>query len=92
VNPKLKLLADGQGGVYSRGQAADSGYTPGQIHDRIRDGRWERIRYGQYAEAVDLSHLAPWDQQGLKHRRLVHAVLNSMRPSSITMRFIRIRR
>jgi hypothetical protein len=85
VNPKLKLLADGQGGVYSRGQAADSGYTPGQIHDRIRDGRWERIRYGQYAEAVDLSHLAPWDQQSLKHRRLVHAALNSMRPGTVAV-------
>ncbi|TCO47660.1 putative AbiEi antitoxin of type IV toxin-antitoxin system [Kribbella antiqua] len=85
MNPKLKLLAEGQGGVFSRGQAADCGYTPGQIHDRIRDGRWQRIRYGQYAEAADLSHLTPWDQQGQKHRRLVHAVMNSMRPGSVAV-------
>lgn len=85
VNPKLKLLADGQGGVYSRVQAADSGYTPSQIHDRIRDGRWERIRYGQYAEAVDLSHLAPWDQEIMRHQRLVHAVMNSLRPGTVVV-------
>jgi hypothetical protein len=85
VNPKLKLLAAAQGGVFSRGQAADCGYTPGQIHDRIRDGRWVRIRYGQYAEAADLSHLAPWDQQNVRHRRLVHAVMNSMRPGSVAV-------
>jgi hypothetical protein len=81
----LKLLAAEQGGVYSRGQAADCGYTPGQIHDRIADGRWERIRYGQYAEAVDLSHLPPWDQQKVRHLRLVHAVMNSMRPGTVAM-------
>jgi hypothetical protein len=85
VNPKLKVLAEGQGGVYSRAQAADCGYTPGQIHDRIQDGRWERIRYGQYAEAVDLSHLAPWDQLSLRHRRLVHAVMNSLRPGTVAV-------
>jgi hypothetical protein len=85
VNPKLKLLTARQGGVFSRGQAADCGYTPGQIHDRIADGRWERIRYGQYVEAVDLSHLTPWEQQSVRHRRLVHAVMNSMRPGSVAV-------
>ncbi|TDW97888.1 hypothetical protein EV647_2581 [Kribbella sp. VKM Ac-2566] len=85
VNPKLKLLADTQGGVYSRGQAADCGYTPGQINDRIQDGRWERIRHGQYAEAVELDHLPAWDQQSLKHRRLVHAVMNSMSPGRVAV-------
>lgn len=85
MNPKLKLLAEKQGGVYSRRQAADCGYTRGQIHDRIQDGRWERIRHGQYAEAVELSLLPPWDQDLLKHRRLVHAVMNSMRPSTVAV-------
>ncbi|TDO59763.1 putative AbiEi antitoxin of type IV toxin-antitoxin system [Kribbella sp. VKM Ac-2571] len=85
MNPKLKLLAESQGGVYSRGQAAECGYTAGQIHDRIQDGRWQRIRRGQYAEAVETSHLPPWDQQSLNHRRLVHAVMNSMRPGSVAV-------
>lgn len=85
MNPKLKLLAEGQEGVFSRGQAADCGYTPGQIHDRIRDGRWVRIRYGQYAEATDLSHLAPWDEQLLRHRRLVHAVMNSLGSGAVAV-------
>jgi hypothetical protein len=85
MNPKLKVLAATQGGVYSRGQAADCGYTPGQIHDRIQDGRWERIRHGQYAEAIELSHLPPWEAQALRHRRLVHAVMNSLRPGTVAV-------
>ncbi|MFF0338667.1 hypothetical protein [Kribbella sp. NPDC004875] len=85
MNPKLKLLAGRQGGVYTRRQAAECGYTLGQIRERIRDGRWERIRYGQYAEAVDLEHLAPWDRQIVVHRRLVHAVLNSLRPGDVAV-------
>jgi hypothetical protein len=85
VNPKLKLLAGRQGGVFSRGQAGDCGYTPDQIRERLADGRWIRIRYGQYAEAADLSHLAPWDQQSVRHRRLVHAVMNSMRPGAVAV-------
>lgn len=85
MNPKLKLLAAQQGGVYSRAQAADCGYTPAQVRDRIQDGRWERIRYGQYAEAVELDHLPPWERDLLRHRRLVHAVMNSMRPGSVAV-------
>ncbi|GAB3939384.1 type IV toxin-antitoxin system AbiEi family antitoxin domain-containing protein [Kribbella albertanoniae] len=85
MNSKLKLLAEGQNGVFSRGQAADCGYTPGQIRDRIRDRRWVRIRHGQYAEAVDLSHLPPWEQLLLSHRRLVHAVMNSMGADTVAV-------
>ncbi|MFD7153790.1 type IV toxin-antitoxin system AbiEi family antitoxin domain-containing protein [Kribbella sp. NPDC059898] len=85
MNPKLKLLADLHGGVFTRPQAAECGYTSGQIHDRIQDGRWERIRHGQYAEAVDRTHLPPWDQQTLRHRRLIHAVMNSMRPGTVAV-------
>lgn len=85
VNPMLKLLAARQGGVFSRAQAGDCGYTPDQMRDRLADGRWERIRYGQYAEAIELSHLAPWDQQGVRHQRLVHAVMNSMRSGTVAV-------
>ncbi|MGY4770999.1 type IV toxin-antitoxin system AbiEi family antitoxin domain-containing protein [Kribbella sp. CWNU-51] len=85
MNPKLKRLADRQGGVFSRGQASDCGYTPDQIRDRIKDGRWERIRYGQYTEAAELSELTPWDLQLVKHRRLVHAVMNSIRPGAVAV-------
>ncbi len=85
MNPKLKLLAGKQGGVYARSQAVECGYTLSQIHDRIQDGRWERIRHGQYAEAVELSHLPPWDQHVLRHRRLIHAVMNSMRAGAVAV-------
>lgn len=82
MNPELKRIALGQGGVVSSRQARNAGYTRDQILERLADGRWERVRYGQYAERVDLSGLPPWDRQIVEHRQLVHAAVNSMRPGS----------
>jgi hypothetical protein len=82
VNPQLKAVAVQQGGVFSRRQAIGAGYTPEQIKERLGDGRWERVRHGQYAERADLTHLAPWERQICRHRRLVHAAMNSMRPGT----------
>lgn len=85
VNPMLAVVADRQGGVFSRAQALACGYTPQGIRDRVRSGRWVRVRYGQYAEAVDLSRLAPWDQELARHRRSVSAVMNAMRPGAVAV-------
>lgn len=79
VNPKLEAIAIRQGGVFSRRQAIGAGYTPEQIQDRLGDGRWERIRHGQYAERADVGQLPPWEQQLHRHRRLVYAAMNAMR-------------
>jgi hypothetical protein len=79
VNPILEAVAAHQGGVFSRRQAIDAGYTPEQIKERLGDGRWERVRHGQYAERADVTRLAPWERQLFRHRRLVHAAVNSMR-------------
>jgi hypothetical protein len=85
VNPKLKVIAARQGGVFGRAQVFSCGYTLEQFRERVGDGRWQRVRHGQYAERVDLSHLAPWDQRIWRHRRLIHAVLNSMGPASVAV-------
>jgi predicted transcriptional regulator of viral defense system len=85
VNPQLKLIAERQGGVFGRQQAIASGYTPGQIRRRLKDGRWVRIRHGQYGERLDLSALPPWEQARQDHRRLVHAVVKSWRPGAIAV-------
>lgn len=85
MNPELKRIASGQGGVVSTGQATKAGYTKEQIRERLADGRWERLRYGQYAEKVDLSGWAPWDRPVIRHRRLVHAAVNSMLPGSVVV-------
>lgn len=82
MNLKLKAVAGRQGGVFSRRQALQSGYTPDQIQDRLRDGRWERVRHGQYVERTDLNHLPPWERQLVVHRRLVYAAVNAMRPGT----------
>ena len=82
VNPNLKAVAVRQGGVFSRRQAIDAGYTHEQIQQRLHDGRWQRVRHGQYAERFDASQLDPWERQLQLHRRLVHAAVNSMRPGS----------
>ena len=85
MNPVLAGLAGKQGGVFSRAQALACGYTPQGIRDRMRAGRWVRVRYGQYAEAPDLSGLAPWDQELARHRLSVYAVMNAMRPGSVAV-------
>lgn len=82
MNSKLKIVAGRQGGVFSRRQAMDSGYTHEQIQERLGDRRWERVRHGQYAERIELDHLTPWERQIQLHRRLVHAAVNSMRPGT----------
>lgn len=85
MNPKLKLLAGRQGGVFSRAQALATGYTPRQVLDRLADGRWERIRHGQYAERVDRTGLPPWDRARSHHVRAIHAVMNSLRPGTVVV-------
>ncbi|WP_442914481.1 type IV toxin-antitoxin system AbiEi family antitoxin domain-containing protein [Kribbella sp. NBC_01484] len=68
MNPELKRIAAGQGGVVSTRQAVDAGYTREQIRERLADGRWVRIRYGQYAERADLVAMESWDRQVFRHR------------------------
>ncbi len=85
VNPKLSMLATAQGGVFSRGQAVSCGYTTQQIQRRLGDGRWERIRYGQYAVALDPGGRPTWELQQVRHTRLVHAAVNSMKVGSVAV-------
>ncbi|MET9272907.1 type IV toxin-antitoxin system AbiEi family antitoxin domain-containing protein [Kribbella sp. NPDC003557] len=85
MNVRLKLIAADQGGVFSRRQALASGYTPDQIVAYLRDGRWERIRRGQYAEPADISQLEPWQRAGWIHRRKIHAAMNSLRSGSVAV-------
>ena len=85
MNPKLKLIAEGQGGVFSRRQALASGYTPRQIVQRLGDGRWDQIRRGQYAERLDLTALPPWEHQRSTHIRAIHAVVNSLRAGTVVV-------
>ncbi|MGW1343346.1 type IV toxin-antitoxin system AbiEi family antitoxin domain-containing protein [Kribbella sp. NPDC002412] len=81
----LKLLAARQGGVFSRTQALVCGYSADQIVRRLSDGRWQRVRRGQYAEKVDLAALQPWERAEWNHRRQVHAVMNSLRTGSVAV-------
>jgi hypothetical protein len=85
MNALLAGLAGRQGGVFSRAQALACGYTSQGIRDRLRAGRWVRVRYGQYAEPLDLSGLAPWDEDLARHRLSVHAAMNAMRPGSVAV-------
>jgi len=68
--------------VFSRRQAISAGYTPEEIRARLADGRWERLRHGQYAECVDLTGLPAWEREIVRHRLLVHAAVNAMKPGS----------
>ena len=79
VNERLRVVAAGQGGVFSRSQAMKAGYTLEQVRRRLADGRWERVRRGYYAEGVDISGMAPWERLVFWHRRRVHAAMHAMR-------------
>lgn len=85
VNARLKAIADKQGGVFSRSQALSSGCAADQIFRHLKDGRWIRIRRGQYAENVDLSALQTWERVRWKHRQEIHAVMNSLRSGSVAV-------
>lgn len=79
------MIAERQGGVFSRRQALASGYTPRQIVLRLADRRWEQLRRGQYAETLDVTGLPPWEQRRTAHLRIVHAVMNSLRSGSVVV-------
>ncbi|WP_432888766.1 type IV toxin-antitoxin system AbiEi family antitoxin domain-containing protein [Kribbella sp. CA-245084] len=85
MNQRLRLIAQRQGGVFSRRQALASGCTHDQIVRCLRDGSWEQIRRGQYAEMLDLTVLPPWERARMLHRRQVHAAVNGMRPGSVAV-------
>jgi hypothetical protein len=85
VNQRLRLIAQRQGGVFSRRQALASGCTHEQIVRSLRNGSWEQIRRGQYAETMDLTSMPPWERARLLHLRQVHAVVNSMRRGSVAV-------
>ncbi|MGZ0153231.1 type IV toxin-antitoxin system AbiEi family antitoxin domain-containing protein [Kribbella sp. WER1] len=85
MNSKLAVVAALQGGVFSRRQAVFSGYSPAQIRQRLGDGRWVRIRHGQYAEKRDLTALEPWTRARHEHLQRVHAVVNSRRSSAVAV-------
>ncbi|MGW6198343.1 type IV toxin-antitoxin system AbiEi family antitoxin domain-containing protein [Kribbella sp. NPDC055110] len=85
MNERLRLIAAQQGGVFSRRQALAGGCTHEQIVRCLRDGSWEQIRRGQYAEKLDLTVLPPWERARFVHLRQVHAAMNAMRPNSVAV-------
>lgn len=82
MNPKLALRSAASGGVFTRRDALECGYTERQIRSRLTDGPWERLRQGVYAEGIDLGDSPPWEQTAALHKRLVHAALLALRSGS----------
>ncbi|HEU4946923.1 MAG TPA: type IV toxin-antitoxin system AbiEi family antitoxin domain-containing protein [Kribbella sp.] len=85
MNPELEVTAAAQGGVFSRRQALAAGYTQAQIRERLTDGRWRRLRRGQYAAASKFGHLPSWRRRTAEHLELVHAAVNSMSPGMVAV-------
>jgi len=85
VNSKLRVIAEQQGGVFSRRQALACGYTSRQVLDRLGDGRWVRIRHGQYVERPDDTDLPDWERIRLEYLRAVRAAVNSLRAGSVAV-------
>lgn len=85
MNAKLRLITEQQGGVFSRRQALACGYSPRQVRERLGDGRWVRIRHGQYAERPDETELPDWERIRQRHLRAVRATMNALRPGSVAV-------
>ncbi|MFC0624207.1 type IV toxin-antitoxin system AbiEi family antitoxin domain-containing protein [Kribbella deserti] len=85
MNPQLRALAARQGNVFSRAQALACGYSDDQIKYLVANRSWRRIRHGQFAEAVDRTHLPPWGRRAAEHLEAVHALLNSLTPESVAI-------
>lgn len=83
MNPKLTMLTEMQGGVFSRSDALACGYTDAQIRARVRTGRWIRLRRGVFTAAEllvrsDRDLLAPDDRAAENHRLRTRAVLATL--------------
>ena len=73
MNPKLTVVAGRNGGVFSRREALECGYTGSQIRARLKSGVWLAVRRGMYAGTPKLDHLPPWDQTTALHLLAVRA-------------------
>ena len=85
MNPKLAVIASRSGGVFSRREAVESGYTASQIRDRLGDGRWRTVRRGHYYEPVDLGDVPQWEKELAEHRRSIHAVMKLLHAKPVAV-------
>jgi hypothetical protein len=82
MRPTLAAAASVQGGVFSRRQALDAGYTEREIKALTRpDGDWAVVRFGNYCERSLLESLDPRNRWLLKDRA---AVLSSSRAAVLS--------
>lgn len=85
VNPRLRVRASAAGGVFSRQDALECGYSPEQIRRRLADKRWLRVKRGYYTDGSGLAALTPWDRVRARHRSRVHAVVRSLRSGQVAV-------
>jgi hypothetical protein len=78
VNPKLAVLMERQGGVFSRRDAIACGYSAAEIRVRIRSGVWRRVCRGQYTTGSVDPQSPPWLADVATHRLASAAALRSM--------------
>lgn len=78
MNAVLHHVAEQQGGVFTRLQALQSGYTSQQVHDHHRHGRWHRLRRGVYVEAARWEQLDDQGQHVLHIRAVSLACLDDL--------------
>lgn len=70
----LRQIAAGQGGVFSRAQALECGYSTNLVRRLLRTREWTRVRRGIYGETQLLESLAP----SADHLVRAHAVVLAM--------------
>lgn len=84
VNPKLEVLAGARGGWFSRADAAEAGYSAGEVRLRVRQGRWLRLSRDVYVDPAGWpASETPWDRARRLHVLATRAVIARMGPDAV---------
>jgi hypothetical protein len=78
VNEKLAVLATRQGGVFSRQDALNCGYSTSQIRAMVGSEAWRRLCRGLYTTMTIEKDLPPWEKGTREHRLATSAALRSL--------------
>ncbi|ADB33678.1 hypothetical protein Kfla_4660 [Kribbella flavida DSM 17836] len=79
VNRQLAAIAARRGGWFDRTDAVAAGYSDAEISERVRAGRWTRVRRGAYAEVGSADEsLPPWERAAWLHVRAAKAYFHRL--------------
>ncbi|MEV4259889.1 type IV toxin-antitoxin system AbiEi family antitoxin domain-containing protein [Kribbella sp. NPDC049584] len=84
MNPRLEVVVGARGGWFSRADAAEAGYSAGELRLRVRQGRWLRLSRDVYVDPSSWpASEASWDRARRMHVLATRAVVTRMGPDAV---------